>query len=441
MEIKFNGKEYYFGRKPKVPERETALIYYDNGYAVSRINSVINKESSSTCLRNFARTPIVRRAINITKNTLLNCQWTIEKRNINDNTDYSNEISVITNCLNNPNYGDTFRSLMGATVEDILTGDCGAIEVCVAENPIKPIWLYPVDGFTIQVGTNQVRYPTDIKYKQLRYGGGEVRLASQDLMYFNMNNFSHTPLGLSPVESAFNIIHYLLNAQRYASICASNAVPKYILNLGENCDETMLNKFRKYFAEEVYGSGTTPIVGGSNGIKAEQISASKDDELFLQWQHFLITIISYTFNIDPKRLNEGSQTDRSTVDEQKENILDEAVRPLANVIEENINKKVIGRLGLSEKLIFRFCFENNESRKKNKSDRVLAEFNADILTLNEARQMLGYDKIDGEYGDMLKSEYKSELNTKYALETQKANAGGYNGLGHNRYEGDGDGNE
>lgn len=433
MEIKINGKEYYFGRKPKVPERETALIYYDNGYSISRYNSVLNKEMSATCLRKFARTPIVRRAINITKNTLLNCKWNVEKVDINDNNDYSDYIKVIEKCLNEPNYGDSFRSLFGATIEDILTGDCGAIEVCVGQDINKPIWLYPVDGFTIQVGTNQVKYPTDIKYKQRKNDGGEVQLANQDLMYFNMNSFTNTPLGLSPVESAFEIINYLLNSQKYASTCASNAIPKYLLNLGENCDENMLARFRKYFAEEVFGSGVTPIVGGSSGIKSEQISASKDEELFLEWQHFLITIISFTFNIDPKRLNEGSQTDRSTVDEQKENILDEAVKPLANVIEENINKKVIGRLGLNDKLVFKFCFEDNESRKKAKSDRVLNEFNADILTLDEARQMLGYDKIDGEYGTMLKSEYKTALNTKYALDTQGVNAGGYNGVGKDRY--------
>ena len=434
MEIKFNGKEYIFGRKPKVPERETSLIYYDNGFNISRLNSTMTKEMTSTRLRNFAKTPVVRRAINITKNTLLNCQWTVEKKNLNDDGDYSNEIDIISRCLNEPNYEDDFRALMGATIEDILTGDCGAIEVCIGDNPYKPIWLYKVDGFTINVGTNQVRFPTDIKYKQRRNDGGEVELASQDLMYFNMNNFTHTALGLSPVESAYCIIDYLLNAQNYAGKSASVAIPKYLLNLGENCDENTLHKFRKYFAEEVYGTGVTPIVSGSSGIKAEQISASKDEELFLEWQHFLITVIAFTFNIDPKRFNEGSQTDRSTVDEQKENILDEAVRPLARLIESNINKKVIGRLGYSEKLLFRFILEDNESRKKNKSDRILAEFNADILTLNEARQMLGYNKHDSEYGDMLKSEYKTALNTKYSLETQQ-NAGGFNKVGKNRYEG------
>ena len=263
--------------------------------------------------------------------------------------------------------------------------------------------------------------------------GKEVQLADEDLMYNKLQDFTYTPLGLSPVESAFTLINYLLNSQKYAGVVTSNAVPKYILNLGKNLDEQTLIKFRKYFDEEVYGSGKTPLVGGSEGIKSEKIAADNDDGLYLQWQHFLISIIAFTFNIDPKRLNEGSQTDRSTVDEQKENILDEAIKPLAKVLEENINKKIIGRLGLNEQLAFRFIFEDNEVRKKQKSDRVLAEYNSDLLLLNEAREMLGYSKLDNEFGDMLKSEIKNTLNISYAKETQ-VDSGGFNGVGKNRYE-------
>lgn len=432
MEITFNGKTYYFGRKPLAPQRETSLVYYENGFRVNRLDSLMSKEMSSANLRSFANMPICRRAINITKNSLLNCKWVIEKRDMNDTNDYSEEIKIIEKCLSIPNYADSFRSLWGTAIEDVLTGDCGAVEICVGSDMNKPIWLYPVDGFTIQLKADYIRSPKDIHYVQRRVDGNEVRLADEDLIYLKMNDYSHTPLGSSPIESAFCIINYLLNSQKYAGMITSNAVPKYILNLGEDINETDLVRFRKYFDEEVYGSGRTPIVGGSKNLKAEQIATGNDDGLYLKWQHFLITIIALAFNIDPKRLNEGSQTDRSTVEEQKENILDEAVKPLAFVISENINRKVIGRLGLSDKLVFRFVFEDTETRKKQKTDRVINEFNSDLITLDEARQMLGYDVSNGEYGNMLKSEYKTALNTKYALETQ--NNGGFNGVGKNRYE-------
>lgn len=436
MIINFNGKEYEFkfGRKKNIPTRETSLAYYGTG-TTTTLYSTINKEMSADCLRNFAKHPICRRAINLTKNGLLNCEWKIVKKDISDENNYDNEISTITRCLEQPNYSDTFRSLIGTVIEDILTGDCGCIEVVEGGNPNKPIWLYPVDGFTIQVRTEWIKSPKDIKYLQRSATGKEVQLADEDLIYNKMNEFSYTPLGLSPIETAFTLINYLINSQKYAGIVTSNAVPKYILNLGKNLDEQTLIKFRKYFDEEVYGSGKTPLVGGSEGIKAEKIAADNDDGLYLQWQHFLISIIAFSFGIDPKRFNEGSSTDRSTVDEQRENVLDEAVKPLAKVLEENINKKVIGRLGLQEQLVFKFIFEDNEVRKKQKSDRVLNEYNSDLLMLDEAREMLGYDKLDNDFGKMLKSEIKNALNIEYAKETQ-IDSGGYNGVGKNRYGGD-----
>ena len=435
MEITINGKSYVlFGRKPVVPQRETSIVYEGGYYYGSKnIESTISKQMSEEVLRSFSKQPVCRRAIEIIKSGVLSLPWAIEKRNQDDERDFSKEIAIIQDCINNPNYTDTYRSLFGSAIEDMCVGDCGTIEICESVNPDKPLWLYPVDGFTIRINTGFVKQPTDIRYSQTKSNGSEIKLADQDLMYLKKNDFTNTPLGLGAVESAFHIINYLLETQRYASVVTSKAVPKFILNLGKNIDTETLLKFRKYFDEEVYGSGKTPLVGGSEGIKAEQIAASTDDGLYLQWQHFLTVIIAYTFGIDPKRFNEGSQTDRSTVEEQRENILDEAIKPIAEVIAENINKKIINRLGLGQDLVFRYIYEDNESRKKQKSDRVLNEYNSDLLTLNEARLLLGYDEADDKFGNMLKSEIKNELNTKYALDTQ-TDTGGFNGQGKNRYE-------
>lgn len=440
MEFTVFGKQFYVGRKPNVPQPQTSLVYAPYGYAITNTDGTLDKEMTGAMLRNFAKTPVCRRAINIIKNGILNCPWRIEKADMNDENDYTVAIQTLERCLRQPNNGDTFNSLFGAVIEDILTGDCGAVEICMGADQTRPVWLYPVDGFTIRVGVNRVHKPTDIKYRQRRIDGGEVDLADQDLMYLKGTNFTNTPLGCAPVEAAFKIINYLLEAQKYASTVASRAIPKFLVNLGEGATKQDIDAFRKYFQEEIVGTGNVPIIGGTKGVAGEQIAPAGDDGLYLQWQHFLTVVVAYTFGVDPKRFNEGSQTDRSTVAEQKDNILEEAVIPLANLIADQINKKILARLGLADRLVFRFVFEDNETRKKQKSDRVLQEFNADILTVNEARQLLGYSKLAGEneaYGELLKSDYKSKLNIEYAKETaelQTQNAGGYNGVGKDRYD-------
>lgn len=438
MKFSIGNKEYelFFGRPRNNPVRETIVIYSSNGISLVRFGNMIKKTMSPNCLRQFARNPIVRRAINIKKNGLLNLSWTIEKRDISDTYDYTSEIQCIRNCIENPNNGDTYRSLVGAVIEDIETGDCGAIEVVQGGDWNKPIWLYPVDGFTVEYNGNWNGDKNKPRYFQTVNGETKkIALLDEDLIYLKSNDYTYSPLGHSPLESAFDLINYLLNVQEYAATVTSNAIPKFILNLGKNLDDNKVIAFRKYFGEEIYGTGKIPIVGGSEGIQTHQLTAINDDGLYLQWQHFLITIVAYTFGIDPKRFNEGSQTDRSTVDEQKENINDEAIKPLAKLFEEQFNRKIISRLGLGDRLIFRYQFEDTESRKMAKVDRITKIFDSDLITIDEGREMLGLPESDSKYKNMLKSQYKSAVNKDYNIQ------GGFNGVGKNRHEGDDDGGD
>lgn len=422
------GYELSFGRPKKNPDRQTIYIEDYTGIDYGR-RKVAEKPVNRDYLRRFARMPVVRRAINLKKNGLLNLPWRIVKKDPTDKYDYKQEIKVIENCIRNPNNGDSYRSLMSAAIEDIETGDCGAIEVVQSGDMGRPIQLYPVDGFTIQVNTSWNMKPNDVRYLQYDSDkGGYINLLDEDLIYLKNNNFSYSYFGCSSLESAFKTIEYLLNSQAYAGQITSNAIPKFILNLGKQLDDNKINAFRKYFREEIYGTGELPIVGGSEGITTHQLTAINDEGLYLQWQHFLITIIAYTFGLDPKRFNEGAQTDRSTIDEQKENINDEAIKPLAHLFEEGFNKKVIGRVGLGDRLVFEFIYEDTEARKTEKAKRIVLLHDDDLLTINQSLEMLGLPKSDSEYKDMLKSEYKAAVNAKYQIQ------GGYNGVGKDRYD-------
>lgn len=428
-----NQFELHLGRPRKNPERDTVVVWSNSGTGWDLGKRLIQKEVNKDCLRRFARHPICRRAIQIKKNGLLNLPWAIEKINLFDKYDYKSEIACLTKCFMKPNNGDTFNSLIGAVVEDIETGDCGAIEVVASGDYTRPVQLFPVDGFTIDINAEWNNDPKEPRYYQkYQDKGTHIELLDEDLIFLNNTSYTYTPMGYSPIESAFILLNYLLNSQEYAGMVTSNAIPKFILNLGKTIDENKINTFRKYFEEEIYGSGRIPIIGGSEGIQTHQLTAINDEGLYLQWQHFLITIIAYTFGIDPKRFNEGSQTDRSTVDEQKENINDEAIRPLARLIEEGFNNKVVARCGLGDRLQFKFHFEDTESRKMDKAKRIILLHNDDLITLNQSLELLNLPKSNSKYKDMLKSEFKAAVNQDYQV------AGGFNGVGQDRYSNNSD---
>ena len=155
-----------------------------------------------------------------------------------------------------------------------------------------------------------------------------------------------------------------------------------------------------------------------------KIGAEGDSELFLEWQKHLITIIALSFGIDPKKLGQGSNTDRSTVEEQNESMLNEAIRPICLLIQDAINEKIIKRLGLADMVKFEFYYEDTHDQKMKAQQLIVDQWNTNALTYKEYREKLGLPALDSEYNDMTQAEMKSALNKKYAVQT-----GGFNGLG------------
>lgn len=435
--LRIGNYNLQFGRHKNVPQRESLSQGLINAL-VNMFNHFANKQRTSKklnekALRQFANTAIPRRAINMIKDAILGLPWAVVNYDDNDKNEYSELKSVLSNIVSNPNDDETFEEFWGAIVEDILVGDCGCAEIVKAGNQERPFYLYSTDGFTMEHVYEWFDDKTAPRFAQKNPFTGKYTLFNSDqILYIKKNNFSHTPHGLSPLEAAFDYINYLLNTQAYCDMVTSKAMPKFILNLGETLDETKIKEFQKYFHEDVYGSGELPIIGGSKGISSHQIGAINDDNLYLSWQHFLITVIAFSFGVDPKKLGEGSATDRSTIEEQNQNVINEAVKPIAKLIAGAINKRIIGRMGYGKKVKFTFVFEETEAQKKVKIGNVVDQYTNDLITRNEGRKLLGQSKSDDEYGDMYYSEYKAAVNMEY---TPVVDKGGFNGVGQDNYDG------
>ena len=337
---------------------------------------------------------------------------------------------AVENIINQPNSIDSYRSFWGQLLDEALVGDNGAAEIVFDGDLNKPLSLYPVNGFSLEHVKGFFTDPTFPRFCQVTEGCKRAYLDDQDIFYLQRTKTTDTPFGLSPLEAAFYELQALFDAEGYAHRQASNAFPKNALNLGEDVDEQSLLRFRKYFAEEVYGYGQTPILGGSKGVSAVNIGVEDDKGLFLEWQKHLITVIALAFSVDPKKLGQGSNTDRSTVEEQNESLLSDAIRPYCLLMQDEINKKIIQRLGLADVMRFEFCFEDTLAQQAAKQKMLTEQWINSGITLKEYREALGKEILGSEYDDMTQAELKSALNKKYAVQT-----GGFNGLGYNQKRG------
>ena len=424
MEINLFGRTFHFGTGHTRRETATTII----SLPVTVPKGSIPKPNENS-LRRFSRYAIPHRAISLIRDGVLAQNWRIVPAKNGDKRSYSTMIRAVENVLKHPNETDDYRTFWGQIINEALIGDNGAAEIVFTGDSKRPMKLYPVNGFALEYVNGFFTNPDYPRFVQVINGEKRAYLYDKDIIYIQHNKTADTPFGLSPLEAAFRQIVALLNAEEYAENQASNAIPHNALDLGETVSEEELTAYRKYFIEEVYGSGQTPILGGTKGASSLKIGAEGDSELFLEWQKHLITIIALSFGIDPKKLGQGSNTDRSTVEEQNESMLNEAIRPYCLLLQDAINDKILRRLGLADVLRFEFVFDDTLAQKQKRQQMLADEWNTNGITLREYREALGRPLIESPYLDMTQAEMKSALNQKYAIVND---GGGFNGLGKNQ---------
>jgi len=414
LEITVFGKTFVFGEQKRTQTTFVTLPHLDPRGSIVKPNERL--------LRNFSRKAIPSRAISLIRDGILAQKWKLE---VGDRVPLK-AVKAIENVILRPNPTDGYRQFWGQVINETLIGDNGAAEVVFTGNSKHPMELYPVNGFSLEYVRGFFDNPESPRFVQVISGQKKSYLYDSDVLYLQHLKTVDHPFGLSPIEASFTELISLIDAQEYGHRQASNAMPKHAINLGEAVNQGDIVAFRKYFREEVYGRGETPIIGGTKGASTLDMGAEGDEAMFLKWQSHLITIIALAFSIDPKKLGQGSNTDRSTVEEQNESLLHEAIRPYCLLLQDEINKKIIAPLGVDVK--FSFEFEDTLEQQAKKQKIIVEQWNSNAITLREYRKALGLPEGDSEYLDVTQGEMKSMLNQKYAVQ------GGFNGLGQNRKE-------
>lgn len=404
----FDTIKAWAGRLRKAPERDTTLyprLQNIGSWGQGKSRPVTKPTPAN--LRNFARTPYARRAINRIKNPIAMLKWEIApKEGIDLNATLQKQIDVALACFKQPNSSDSFRSLLEQVIEDLLVCGAGPYEQQAAGDSVRPVWMWPVDGLSIQVLATWDGDPNGDRFMQsLGYGnvGGisGTWLKAKELVYIRMNPATDSPFGWGPLEVAFATINRKLGVGDFAGNITSNAQPANLLFF-EGMDETAVTAFRTYWRNEIEGQGQTPINGGPQGGKpwSLPLRGSTDDALFLKYQDFLIREIFTAFGLSPMSGGIEKDVNRNTAEVTNEKDWDDTIKPLASLIAAQMtNDTIEGLLGFSQ-LEFRFLGLDRED-EKNLADIYAIEYENNAITPNEYRQRRGLPPLESEWGDMV----------------------------------------
>lgn len=399
------------GRLRKEPHREStayARIFNIGGWQTSDNRPLIKPTPAN--LRMFGKTPFARRAIRRIKDPIGNLAWNVgPKEGVELNSEIKRQIAIATMCLEHPNHDDSFRSFVEQIVEDQMVVGAGAYEHQLGGDPMRPLWIWPVDAMSIQInakwdGSNSIpRY-----YQTLGYGniGGVqgVPLRNDELVYCRIEATTENPFGLGPLEVAFSSISRKLGVEDYAGKLASAAQPENMVVFPGMDTETLLT-VRDWWRNEIEGQGMTPIISTPNdGDKSSQAQVHKlrgtdDKALFIGYQELLIREIATSFCLSPLSLGVQNDVNRNTSEVVDDMDWDNAVVPVATRVAAHITRETLHeKLGFSQ-LQFNFLGLKRDD-KKAEADIFETEYQNNATTPNEYRGRQGLPPLDTVWGDL-----------------------------------------
>ncbi len=362
-----------------------------------RVNLPAMPKPTAANLRRFAETPVARRAINIVKNRIASMDWQIRvRRGYTAGTieDAEAKMYALRRTLEEPNAGDSFRTLWEQVIEDTLVGGFGAAEMRATGDPERPFELFAVDGAMIQVDPKWNGSPEMPRYGFVtgQIGDGSITpLKDDELMYVRLNPRTYTAFGLGRVEVAFESIGQFLSANRYAGRLASNAVVQYALWLEEATPEQH-DRLIRWWQDEIEGTGRVPVLSCEKKPEVLRFAGGTDADLRLQWQEFLIRMIANAFDLPPMLLGLENDVNQSTAGQLADEAFQSAIVPVAKLIAEHITRDIFAKLlGWRE---FEFLFNDLETRDEQQEVAMQVQLlNAGVLSVAEVRAMRGLPPV------------------------------------------------
>jgi HK97 family phage portal protein len=399
-------------RLKKQPDRETWI--YPQLQAIGQYNNkrAFIKQTPAN-LRYFSRTIFARRGIKALKDPITLLNWDIVPiKGTKLSPELERQITVVKECFKRPNNDDSFSTLIEKMIEDYCVYGAGVCELQLSNNPIRPIFLFPVEARSIQIyadwdGSKTLpRYLQTLSLSNVGISEG-VALRNDELVYIVCNPSNETPYGYGPVEIAFTTISRILGVESYCGKVTSNAIPETLLWVGPYSNNE-LSAFRAYWENEIEGQGKMPLVGGQSEFKAIKLHSGNDDALYLKYQEFLIRCLATAFSLSPQNFNIQSDTNRSTAEVAEDRDWDQAIKPLAALFAEYFTREIIQRkLGFYQ-LEFQWCALDREDELAT-AQIYEYYFKNNAITPNEQRERIGLPPMENNWGDKTYADVEIEI--------------------------------
>jgi HK97 family phage portal protein len=337
---------------------------------------------------------ITRLAIETRKDQIEKLEWTIKSRDDrNPVADAPAHIERLTEFWRMPDGEQPFATWLREALEDVLVLDAPAFEIRRNRGG-DIIGLDVVDGSTIKVlvdDTGRRPQPPAPAYEQVIHGRPWRLLSDDELIYLPRNRRPHKVYGFGPVEQIVVTVNIGLRRQiMQLQHFTEGNVPPGLMNAPDGWNTEQIRQYQEWFDSILAGNtgSRTRLLWGPSGAKYQAFKEAPYKDDFDEW---LARIVCYAFSLPPTAFT--PQVNRATAQTTQEAALEEGLAPLMGWVKRLVDSVIQKRMGHSD---LEFAWSDVRPTDPRDQSVILSSYVKDgIFTLNEARDVLGLDPVEG----------------------------------------------
>lgn len=321
--------------------------------------------------------------------------------------------SEVKKFFNNPNSnGETFQTLVRTWMKDILELDAAIIVKVFDLNSydfdqlepksgaplLKPLgqrrmteiyirdgasFLKEIDKFGFNRGYWQYSY--QIPAHPMWFERDEIVYCSEHPRSMSCYGFARTQAILDIIKS----LHYstLYNKRFFEE----TAIPDGALSVLDT-NEAEMKDFMAYWNNE-FKAQPHKVAVFNKDMKWQPFQISNRELEFLKTQKWYFNMVVSMFGLTPTELGVTEDANRATSATQSELVKRKGIRPFLKLFESFINQGILPEFQY-EGIKFQFIYDD-PAEKKLRLDNWQMELNMGVKTVNEVRNELGLEPIDG----------------------------------------------
>tara|TARA_R110000851_G_scaffold108116_6_gene229006 strand:+ start:223 stop:2652 length:2430 start_codon:yes stop_codon:yes gene_type:complete len=325
------------------------------------------------------------------------------------------QLDKIREFFRNPNPDDMGDEWLESLLFDLILFGDGYVELdgsadkssengqdWVFGGDLLAVWTIPAETMKL-VPANQTPKPPKMAY---------IQDIDKTMRKFDANKVIHVAkfkqgrgYGSSPLIPLMEIIAGQLNLSNYLNMLYTGTLPKTILNVGDISNTEM--KAMLGLIEQQLSGGKSPFgliaINGGTGFNLHRLIDSTREGAQLDLLYYYREEICAVFGIPPMKLG-WVQTGKMANPEQQLDAWYDVVESYHARLSSMMNNRILPKLGITD---WKFKFVSiRPSRETERAETLKAQASAvailrqeAAITINEAREMLGFTVIKNERAD------------------------------------------